>query len=131
MARKPARAARLWGAAALVVGASLMVAAPATAATTSAKPASPVATTTSTLQVPTMHPPQCIGQELALSWTVSDGATGYRILADGVWVAGTSNNIYNFYGWDRGITFTVRAIDESGHVSPESNGVKNPCQPAG
>ncbi len=131
MAMKLARAARLWGAAALVAGASLMVAAPATAATTSAEPASPPVGTTSTLQAPTMHPPQCIGQELALSWTVSDGATGYRIFADGVWVAGTSNNIYNFYGWDRGITFTVRAVDESGNVSPESNGVKNPCQPAG
>lgn len=131
MATKPARAARLWGATALVAGALLMVAAPATAATTTAEPASPVVGTTSTLQSPTMHAPQCIGQELSLSWTVVEGATGYRIFADGAWVAGTSNNIYNFYGWDRGITFTVRAVDESGNVSPESNGVKNPCQPAG
>ncbi|MEQ4209247.1 hypothetical protein ABN028_32610 [Actinopolymorpha sp. B17G11] len=128
---KTARAARTWGAAALVAGALLMVAAPATAATT-AEPASQAVGTTSTQQAITMHPPGCIGQELVLQWTAIPDAFGYRIFADGVWFSGSQSTIANFYGVDQDITWTVRAIDESGkYISLESNGVKSPCQEAG
>jgi hypothetical protein len=131
MAMKPARTAPVWGAAALIAGALLMVAPPATAATT-AEPGPQAIGTTSGEQAITMHPPGCIGQELVLQWTAIPDAFGYRIFADGVWFSGSHSNIANFYGVDQDIIWTVRAIDESGtYISLESNGVKSPCQEAG
>lgn len=117
-------------AAVLVAGALMMGAAPAFAAT--AEPASEAALTTSTLQAPRMtEPPTCIGQEMVLSWSGVPGASGYRVFADGAWVYGTTETYAIFYGWDPDIMWSVRAVDELGNVSPESNRVRGGCQGAG
>ncbi|MFG1709844.1 hypothetical protein ACFLIM_42425 [Nonomuraea sp. M3C6] len=130
---KFARTARVWGATLLVAGALLAAAAPASAAT---EATSHTTAATQALPAPTLVSVQCAGSCNLVDtfWTAVSGADHYEFFVGGRFLAavtgspvGGNQMFFEFMSsdpFDPRQTWTVRAVDAAGNVSPMGNGIK-------